>query len=359
MLKFLPIFKNTAKLSLIAVLALSVFACASHKKSSASNLAAITESQPTHLSGVDASAKTVVGADIKENKSIGANDLATQESDKKYAEYQNENYNADPYEKFNRKVYAFNRGVDKIIIKPVAKVYDFVMPDPVKKCVNNFFNNLSEFNHIANDLMQLNFKYAAHDTGRLLINSTVGVFGLIDVGTYIGAERHEQSMGVTFAKWGNERSPYLVLPVLGSSTVRDTVGLVPDFFAISIWPFVQPDGRRWALTGMDMLDSRVQLLPSDKVIDESYDPYLFVKTSYLQHRTYLINQAKGVSQEEETADTYVGADGDANSEAASLQKTEKPEASQTLEKSKAVKTALTPKKSEVAKTSKTSSSPKT
>jgi phospholipid-binding lipoprotein MlaA len=198
----------------------------------------------------------------------------------------NNSFNPDPFEKFNRKVYAFNTVVDKAIIRPIAKTYDFVMPSPVKKGVSNFFSNLDEVPTIANDLLQANFSQMCIDTGRFVINSTIGIGGLFDLAARMDLEKNHDDFGITLAKWGARKSPYLVLPILGPSTIRDTVSL-PVNAEMSVITHIDDNDTRLALQGTQLISTRAQLLQGDQVIDEAFDPYVLVRDAYLQRRHYL------------------------------------------------------------------------
>ena len=134
----------------------------------------------------------------------------------------------DPYESANRKMFAFNQGIDRLIFKPTTTIYRKVMPGPFRKGLGNFFDNLDEIPSIANGLLQGKPKYAVADAWRFIFNSTLGIGGLFDVATDMGLRKHTQDMGLTFAKWGDENAPYIVLPIIGSSTIRDTFGISYD-----------------------------------------------------------------------------------------------------------------------------------
>ena len=135
----------------------------------------------------------------------------------------------DPWEGFNRAVFTFNDTLDFYVLKPVATGYDKAMPDPLQDGVTNFFNNVGEIRTIFNDLLQLKLKQAGLDTTRFIVNTTVGVFGFIDIGSRIGLDRHDEDFGQTLGYWGVGSGPYLVLPLLGPNTLRDSAGFSPDF----------------------------------------------------------------------------------------------------------------------------------
>jgi phospholipid-binding lipoprotein MlaA len=189
----------------------------------------------------------------------------------------------DPLEGYNRKVFAFNRQIDKFIYRPVAKTYDFVTPKPIRRGVANFFNNIAQLPTIGNDLLQLNGEWFVSDIGRLIVNTTVGVGGLFDVATKVGIEQHQQDFGLTLAKWGYRKSSYLVVPFLPGATPRDFIGLGGDFL-MTPWPYIDTEWWGRAAYGVRFVDARALLLGPDKLIDEAFDPYVFVRDAYLQRR---------------------------------------------------------------------------
>lgn len=195
---------------------------------------------------------------------------------------------SDPYQNFNRPVYKFNEHVDTYILKPVATVYDKIMPWPAKDGVTNFFSNLNEIPTVFNDLLQGNFYQATSDTWRLLINTTLGIGGLFDVASHMDLPKNNEDFGLTLAKWGYTNSNYLVLPFLGPSTVRDTLGL-PVNYVTSIYPYIDTNTST-ALYATDVVNRRSNLLPYDRVWKQAFDPYVFVRDAYLQHRNKQIRQ---------------------------------------------------------------------
>jgi phospholipid-binding lipoprotein MlaA len=212
----------------------------------------------------------------------------------------------DPYEHFNRRTYAFNNQIDKIIYRPVARVYDAVLPWPIKKGVSNFFGNINEIPNFANDLLQLEPREMAIDFCRFAINSTIGIGGLFDVATKMGLERNYEDFGLTLAKWGAKKSPYFVIPFLGPSSVRDAIGFPVNYFGLSPWLYIQPPELSWSLQALRVVDIRQKLLPGDKVVNESFDPYVFVRDAYLQRRDALMEEEN--HHQDPTADTFVSDD---------------------------------------------------
>lgn len=201
----------------------------------------------------------------------------------------------DPWESFNRGVFEFNQTADKWVMKPVATGYADIMPLVLRKNISNFFNNLDDLKVLANDILQLKFKYAGDTTGRLLLNTMVGFFGFFDPATEYGVPKRDQDFGQTLGFWGFESGPYVVLPFLGSSTLRDGVGLVADS-QVKKLPFDQikhDSTRDWAYYGsygLNLLNVRAELLGAEKLLDTAaLDPYRFMRNAYLQKRQSLIS----------------------------------------------------------------------
>ena len=153
---------------------------------------------------------------------------------------------SDPLEKINRGVFWFNEQADRFVIKPVAKGYDWALPKPVKRGVSNVFDNLFTPVVAVSDLLQGNFQESAEDVGRFVVNSTVGVVGVFDVATGWGLEKRREDIGQAFGAWGIGSGPYLVLPILGPSSVRDGVGLVGNYFLLP-QNYIEDDGTRWGV----------------------------------------------------------------------------------------------------------------
>ena len=196
----------------------------------------------------------------------------------------------DPIEGFNRGVYQFNDTFDEYLLNPVAKGYYAIAPAPVDKGITNFFSNLNDVTVAFNDLLQFKFQHAAGDVGRVVINSTIGVLGFMDIATRMDLEKHDEDFGQTLATWGVGSGPYLVLPFLGPNTVRDTSGLVVDTFVDPINQIKHIPTRN-TLTALKIVDLRADLLAIDDlkdVITKGVDPYDVIKNAYLQRRTWLI-----------------------------------------------------------------------
>lgn len=202
---------------------------------------------------------------------------------------QGEPENVDPWEPFNRSMFRFNEKVDRAVLKPVAKGYKAVVPGGVRKGVGNVFLNLSEPTTIVNDLLQGKGNQAAHDFFRFVFNSTFGLLGWFDLATPLGMERHEEDFGQTFSVWGFARGPYLVLPLLGPSTVTDGVGLIPSTLYTDPRYAAGNTVRTYAIVGFNAVDTRARLLGASKVAALQLDPYVFRRETYLQRRNQLIH----------------------------------------------------------------------
>lgn len=192
--------------------------------------------------------------------------------------------NPDPLEPFNRKVHAFNDGLDRIVLKPLATGYTRVTPDPVENSIHNFFLNLEAPTVIINQFLQGKPRSGLRDTARFLTNTTIGLVGLFDVATRLGLERHEEDFGQTFGTWGIGRGTFIVVPFFGPTTVRDGVGSIAGIFTSPTY-YVDNDAARWSLRGVGLIDTRAQLLDAEKLV--SGDRYLFIRDAYLQRRQYL------------------------------------------------------------------------
>ncbi|HSR01401.1 MAG TPA: VacJ family lipoprotein [Methylophilaceae bacterium] len=196
--------------------------------------------------------------------------------------------NKDPLESINRGVYKFNDVADKAVIKPVATAYKKVTPSPIRKGISNFFNNLGSLTTILNDLLQLKFANAFTDAGRFVINSTFGIAGFIDVAGMDNIPQNKEDFGQTLGYWGVDNGPYLVLPFLGASTLRDTTGLVFDTVTSDPITYTHNIGEirlHNQLRTAQLIDRRTQLLEAGDLVDEAaLDPYSFVRDAYLQRR---------------------------------------------------------------------------
>ena len=193
--------------------------------------------------------------------------------------------NRDPLEGPNRAIYKLNDTVDKVVAKPVAKAYKFVLPTIVQKGVNNFFTNMGTVVTTVNDLLQFKLDHAMTDAGRLAINTTFGLGGLIDLASMDGVEKRDEDFGQTLGYWGVKDGAYLVLPFFGPSTLRDTAGFVVDGSLLDPLGYLDDIPARNSLLLTRLIDKRAQFLPGSDVLDDvAIDPYAFVRDAYLQRR---------------------------------------------------------------------------
>lgn len=192
----------------------------------------------------------------------------------------------DPYENFNRKVYSFNDAVDKSVLVPIVNVYETVTPDIVEQGVSNFFSNLRDIGNFLNHTLQLKPKKAANDLGRLIVNSTIGIGGLMDIASQAGVYQESEDLGQTLAYWGIGSGPYVVLPFLGPSTIRDASASAVDTVASPVQKY-DPTTGKLPLTVLELIDLRHSLGDFGSLIKG--DPYVFVREAYLQRREYMIN----------------------------------------------------------------------
>ena len=198
---------------------------------------------------------------------------------------------SDPLEAANRKVDAFNQEFDKAVTKPVAKGYRAVTPDPLDRGITNFFNNLADVPSAANNLLQLKPLRAMNDVGRICVNTTIGLLGFFDVASDMGMPNYKEDMGQTLGHWGVGDSPYLVIPFLGPSNLRDFAGLVGDLLINPV--SYGSEGVYWTMVVLNLVDRRADLIEAGDVLDEAaVDRYSFLREFYLQKRQLSINDGQ-------------------------------------------------------------------
>jgi phospholipid-binding lipoprotein MlaA len=205
----------------------------------------------------------------------------------------------DPLEPLNRGIYKFNDGADNLVIKPAALFYQQIVPQFMRSGVSNFFSNINDVIVALNNLLQGKFSDAGSDVTRLAINTTVGVLGLFDFATGWGFDKHEEDFGQTLGYWGIGNGPYIVLPILGPSNLRDSVGWFGDYYA---WPitYIDDDGTRNILIGMRVIAGRAELLAAGTILETAaLDPYAFVRDAYFQRRRNLVYDGKPPDEEED------------------------------------------------------------
>ena len=190
----------------------------------------------------------------------------------------------DPLEPLNRGIYKFNDTVDKAVIKPVAQGYKAVLPNPIRTGVTNFFSNINDVFVAVNNVLQFKLNDAVSDVGRIIANTTFGVGGIFDVASNWGMEKHNEDFGQTLGYWGIGDGPFLMLPILGPSNVRDTVGLVA-YFELDPVLRLHNIPERNSLSTLRFVNTRARMLDAEKVLDEAaLDPYTFLRDAYIQHR---------------------------------------------------------------------------
>jgi phospholipid-binding lipoprotein MlaA len=193
----------------------------------------------------------------------------------------------DPFERVNRVTYRFNDAVDRAVLKPVAKGYKKVTPRFVQTGVSNFFDNLEQPTVIVSDLLQAKFKPALSDTGRFVLNTTIGIGGLLDPATAAGLDKNDEDFGQAFGKWGLPPGPYLVIPLLGFSDVRDGFGTLGGIYTNPVH-YVERDAWRYSINAAGVVDMRTRLLDTEQALANTYDKYAFIRNAYLQRREYQV-----------------------------------------------------------------------
>lgn len=195
----------------------------------------------------------------------------------------------DPWQKTNERIFRFNDYFDQLLVKPVARTYTLFIPRVVRQGIGNFFSNIDDINVLANDLLQLKFEDALSDSGRFLINSTIGVGGVFDFASGFGLTKNEEDFGQTLGRWGVGSGPYVMLPVFGASNLRDSFGLVLDTLFNPI-QYHDEESLKLTMFLLRETDSRASLLALDDLI--SGDRYLFIREAYIQRRDFLVNDGR-------------------------------------------------------------------
>ncbi len=194
--------------------------------------------------------------------------------------------NRDPFYVFNRAVFEFNEYFDNLLLRPMAVGFSNYAPSPVQTGLINFFGNIDDLNTAANNLLQWKISEAMSDCGRILINTTIGVGGLVDVASELGLEKHNEDFGQTLGVWGIEAGPYVVLPIFGASSTRDAFGLFVDSLLNPIYQ-IEDETTRTTTFAMERLEWRTGLLPAESLI--TGDRYLFLREANFQQREFEIN----------------------------------------------------------------------
>jgi phospholipid-binding lipoprotein MlaA len=195
----------------------------------------------------------------------------------------------DPWEGVNRAIFRFNDVLDTYTLKPIAQGYQYIAPQFVEDGVHNFFNNIGDVGNLANNVLQAKPAAAGVDSARLIFNTTFGVLGFIDVGTHMGLQRNDEDFGQTLGYWGVPSGPFVMLPLLGPSTVRDTISRVPDSYATP-YRYIDHVPTRNSGLGVNMVDTRASLLPAERMI--TGDKYTFIRNAYLQNREFKVKDGQ-------------------------------------------------------------------
>ena len=204
----------------------------------------------------------------------------------------------DPWEGLNRKTYAFNDALDRAVLKPIAQGYQKVTPAFAQEGVNNFYSNLEDINTTFNNLLQGKVKESANDAARLVVNTVIGVFGLWDVATPMGLEKHDEDFGQTLGWWGVPPGPYFVIPLLGPSSARDAPARLVD--ASWFYNDYVPDRVYWSWWGFDKVRTRANLLKAEGILDQAaLDRYTFLRDAWLQRRQSQVYDGSPPREKEE------------------------------------------------------------
>ena len=192
----------------------------------------------------------------------------------------------DPFEESNRVIYEFNETIDDNLLEPVSRAYQDHMPDFLQNRVSHFFGNLRDVSTLANQILQFKIEQSAVTLGRVVVNSTVGLYGLFDIATDINLTTENEDFGQTLAVWGVDSGPYIMLPLMGPSTLRDSAGLYVDLTSDANLVNEMEDVGAISASAMNIIDKRVELLPITDLLDQSDDPYITIRSSYLQKRKF-------------------------------------------------------------------------
>jgi len=195
----------------------------------------------------------------------------------------------DPWESINRPIFRFNDTVDTYALKPIAQGYQAVTPQFLEDGIHNIFLNLGDVTNLANNVLQLKFHNAGVDTARLIVNTTFGIGGFFDVGTRMGLQRNDEDFGQTLGHWGVGSGPYVMLPVLGPSTVRDAIAKYPDTYT-EPYRYIDHVPTRNTTLAVDVVDTRATLLQAEKLIRG--DKYSFIRNAYLQNREFKVKDGE-------------------------------------------------------------------
>lgn len=195
----------------------------------------------------------------------------------------------DPFEKINQTTHNLNQKLDLEVASPIARLYKDITPDFLEIGITNFTHNIEDLSISINNILQGKVNDGISDLVRFAINSTIGLAGFIDISSDLGFDKHDEDFGQTLAVWGVSEGPYIVLPGLGPSTLRDTLAMIPDSFLTPLW-LIDHDQTSYSLTAIDLVDTRARYLGLESVVIG--DEYLFYRDAYLQSREFEINDGE-------------------------------------------------------------------
>jgi phospholipid-binding lipoprotein MlaA len=195
----------------------------------------------------------------------------------------------DPWESVNRPIFKFNDVIDTYALKPVAQGYQFITPQFLEDGIHNMFRNVGDVTNLVNDILQVKPVAAGTDTARIIFNTTFGLLGFFDVGTKMGLHRNDEDFGQTLGYWGVGSGPYVMLPLLGPSTVRDAPSKLVDSYT-GPYPYIDDVSVRNTVFGLNIVDTRASLLSSEKLI--TGDKYIFIRNAYLQNREFKVKDGQ-------------------------------------------------------------------
>jgi len=195
----------------------------------------------------------------------------------------------DPWESINRPIFTFNDTIDTYALKPLAQGYQYVTPQFLEDGIHNMFRNIGDVGNLVNDVLQAKPAAAGVDTARLIFNTTFGLLGFYDVGTKMGLQRNDEDFGQTLGYWGLGSGPYLMLPLLGPSTLRDAPAKLVDSYATP-YPYIDNVSVRNSIWGLNIVDTRASLLSAEKLV--SGDKYVFIRNAFLQNREFKVKDGQ-------------------------------------------------------------------
>lgn len=211
----------------------------------------------------------------------------------------------DPYENYNRKVFAINMTMDEYVLRPVTVGYTSYVPDPIQYALGNFYGNLRDFVSLGNDVLQLDGLNTMQTFMRVVINSTFGIFGLIDVSTSLGLPEYKNDFGTTLKTWGWTNSNYFLVPFMGPGTLRDQLGVIPDVYFNPVFWVIHDDWISYPIFAIGQLDNRAKYLGQDELLAQTLDPYATIRDLYLQNKGIYIYPEESDIDAELFGDTSV------------------------------------------------------